>query len=79
MRLSDFTKRVRFSKRGFLKIFIPLMLILFITVALPAVAQDASGTKTGTINDVTAVTVGKPTITEIGDQAGHHKIAINIM
>lgn len=55
------------------------MLILFITVALPAVAQDASGTKTGTINDVTAVTVGKPTITEIGDQSGHNKIAINIM
>ncbi len=79
MRLSDFTKRVRFSKRGFLKIFIPLMLILFIAVALPAVAQDAAGTKTGTINDVAAATVGKPTITEIGDQAGHNKIAINIM
>lgn len=55
------------------------MLILFITVALPAVAQDAAGTKTGTINDVAAATVGKPTITEIGDQAGHNKIAINIM
>lgn len=55
------------------------MLILFITIALPAVAQDAAGTKTGTINDVTAATVGKPTITEIGDQAGHNKIAINIM
>ena len=79
MRLSDFTKRVHVSKRGFLKIFIPLMLILFITVALPAVAQDAAGTKTGTINDVTAATAGKPTITEIGDQAGHNKIAINIM
>lgn len=79
MRLSEFTKSIRFSKRGFLKIFIPLMLILFITVAMPAVAQDAAGTKTGTINDVTAVTVGKPTITEIGDQSGHNKIAINIM
>lgn len=55
------------------------MLILFITIALPAVAQDAAGTKTGTINDVTAVTVGKPTLTEIGDQVGHNKIAINIM
>ncbi len=55
------------------------MLILFITVALPAVAQDAAGTKTGTINDVAAATVGKPTITEIGDQAGHNKIAINSM
>ena len=54
-------------------------MVLFITIALPAVAQDAAGTKTGTINDVTAATVGKPTITEIGDQAGHNKIAINIM
>lgn len=79
MRLSDFTKSFYFSRKGFFKIFIPLMLILFITIALPAVAQDAAGTKTGTINDVTAATVGKPTITEIGDQAGHNKIAINIM
>lgn len=54
-------------------------MVFFITIALPAVAQDAAGTKTGTINDVTAATVGKPTITEIGDQAGHNKIAINIM
>src|SRR5665647_85229 len=79
MRLSDFTKSFYFSRKGFFKIFIPLMLILFITIALPVVAQDAGGTKTGTINDVTAATVGKPTITEIGDQAGHNKIAINIM
>lgn len=79
MRLSDFTKSPCYSRKGFFKIFIPLMLILFITIALPAVAQDAAGTKTGTINDVTAVTVGKPTLTEIGDQVGHNKIAINIM
>src|SRR5664280_2785469 len=79
MRLSDFTKSFYFSRKGFFKIFIPLMLILFITIALPVVAQDAGGTKTGTINDVTAATVGKPTLTEIGDQAGHNKIAINIM
>jgi len=79
MRLSDFTKSFYFSRKGFFKIFVPLMLILFITIASPAIAQDASGTKTGTINDVAAATVGKPTVTEIGDQAGHNKIAINIM
>jgi Amt family ammonium transporter len=79
MRLSDFSKSFYFSRKGFFKIFIPLMLMLFITIALPVVAQDAGGTKTGTINDVTAVTAGKPTLTEIGDQAGHNKIAINIM
>src|SRR5258708_17988583 len=79
MRLSDFTKSFYFSRKGFFKIFIPLMLILFITIALPSYAQDAGGTKTGTINDVTAVTAGKPTVEEIGGQAGHNKIAINIM
>ncbi len=79
MRLSDFSKSFYFSRKGFFKIFVPLMLILFITIALPAVAQDAGGTKTGTINDVTAAAAGKPTLTEIGDQAGHNKIAINIM
>jgi ammonium transporter, Amt family len=79
MRLSDFTKSFYFSRKGFFKIFIPLLLILFITVALPAVAQDATGAKTGTINDVAAATAGQPTITEIGEQAGHNKIAINIM
>jgi Amt family ammonium transporter len=79
MRLSDFSRNHRFSKTGFLKVFIPVMLILFILVAMPAVAQDASGAKTGTISDVTAATVGKPTVAEIGDQAGHNKISINIM
>jgi Amt family ammonium transporter len=79
MRFLDFTKRIRSSKKGFLKFFIPLMLIVFITVALPAVAQDATGAHTGTISDVTAATAGKPTMTEIGAETGHNKIAINIV
>src|ERR1019366_4006163 len=79
MRLSEFTKSISFSRTGFLKFFIPFMLVLFIAIAIPSYAQDPAGTKTGTINDVTAVTAGKPTVTEIGDQAGHNKIAINIM
>lgn len=79
MRLSEFPKSLSLSRPGFLKIFIPFLLAIFMVLATPAVAQDASGTKTGTINDVTAVTAGKPTMTEIGDQAGHNKIAINIM
>jgi len=79
MRLSEFTKSISFSRTGFLKFFIPFMLVLFIAIAIPSYAQDPGGTKTGTINDVTAVTAGKPTVTEIGDQAGHNKIAINIM
>ena len=42
------------------------MMILFITIAIPAVAQDATGANTGTINDVTAATAGKPTLEEVG-------------
>ena len=55
------------------------MLILFITIAMPAIAQDATGANTGTINDITAATAGKPTLEEVAADAGHNKIAINIM
>ncbi|MEO8412718.1 MAG: ammonium transporter [Ginsengibacter sp.] len=55
------------------------MLILFIAIAIPAVAQDATGAKTGTINDITAATAGKPTLEEVAADTGHTKIAINIM
>jgi len=40
---------------------------------------DPNGATTGTISDVTAKTVGKPTIDEIGTQVGHNKIAINMV
>jgi Amt family ammonium transporter len=42
-------------------------------------ANDPSGANTGTISDVTAATAGSPTLEEVGAQAGHNKIAINIM
>lgn len=67
------------SKMGFVRKLIPLMLLLIIILAIPTLAQDATGAHTGTINDVTAVTAGKPTMTEIGAETGHNKIAINIM
>src|SRR5258706_78087 len=79
MQLSDFSKSLSFSKKGFMKIFIPLMLLLFIAIAIPSFAQDPSGANTGAIGDVTAATAGKPTADEVGAQAGHNKIAINIM
>lgn len=40
---------------------------------------DPSGAVTGTINDVTAATPGKPTLEEVAAQAGHNKIAINFV
>ena len=52
---------------------------LLLCLVVPVMAQDPSGANTGTINDVTAATAGKPTLEEVGNQAGHNKIAINIM
>jgi Amt family ammonium transporter len=54
---------------------------VLLTILFPSLsfAQDASGGATGTINDVAAATAGKPTLDEVAAQAGHNKIAINIM
>lgn len=62
------------------KIFGLLLFFLAVT-ATTAFAKDIdpSGTLTGTINDVTAATPGKPTLEEIAAQAGHNKIAINFV
>src|SRR6266540_962016 len=68
-----------FSKLNLRKLLPILAILLFIVVAIPALAQDPSGANTGTINDVTAASAGKPTVEEVGAQAGHNKIAINIM
>ena len=50
---------------------------------LPAVAlaadPDPNGANTGKASDVTAATVGKPTLEELAAQAGHNKISINIV
>ena len=66
------------------KISIPLIIsfaIVLLLMVLPFISfgQDPAGATTGNINDVTAATAGKPTLQEIGAQAGHNKIAINIM
>ncbi len=41
--------------------------------------QATLGTATGTINDVTAATAGKPTFAELGAQVGKNKIAISFV
>jgi Amt family ammonium transporter len=79
MRLSDFTRTFRFSRKGFFKIFIPFMLVVLIMVAIPSYSQDATGANTGTVSDVTAAVAGKPTLEEIAATSGHNKIAINLM
>src|SRR6185437_1869391 len=79
MAILNFLKTDRFSTRKFFKIAVPAFFIVLLFIAIPSIAQDASGTHTGTINDVTAAVAGKPTISEIGADTGHNKIAINIM
>jgi Amt family ammonium transporter len=62
------------------KKLLSILTILFLIISTgPALAQDPSGANTGTINDVAAASSGKPTLEEVGTQAGHNKIAINIM
>ncbi len=66
------------------RISVPLLIsigVVLILMVLPFISfgQDPGGTTTGNINDVTAAAAGKPTLDEIGSQAGHNKIAINIM
>ncbi|MGF7079496.1 ammonium transporter [Mucilaginibacter sp. UYCu711] len=62
-------------------LYLGIALIMLCSVCQPlnALAQDATGAKTGTINDVTAAKAGAPTLTEVAEAAGHNKIAINIV
>lgn len=41
--------------------------------------EDPGGVTTGNITDVTAAKAGEPTLTELGNQVGHNKVAINII
>src|SRR5215216_3310067 len=57
-----------------------ILLIAFVLIEpVRSFAQDATGAKTGTINDVTAAKPGAPTPAELGDAVGHNKIAINMV
>jgi ammonium transporter, Amt family len=64
-----------------------LFLVLFIlTIGTASYAKaddpkgaDPSGVVTGTANDVPAATPGNPTTLEVAAQAGHNKVAINMM
>lgn len=49
------------------------------TAPAPPVVGDPSGANTGTITDVAAKIIGKPTVAEIGAQVGKNKIGINFV
>ncbi len=71
---------LRFYKRKYLGGLLMLALLVGAWFAGPVLAaNDPSGANTGTINDVTAAIAGQPTLAEVGAQAGHNKIAINMM
>jgi len=53
MRSFDFKKSFKSPKKGTIKVLIPLIVLLFITLALPSFAQDATGANTGTISEMT--------------------------
>ncbi|HTR80711.1 MAG TPA: ammonium transporter [Bacteroidota bacterium] len=66
------------------KFLILLCALVMIFIGMSSLAHagdqpDPSGTKTGTIADVPAATPGQPTLQEIGDAAGHNRVAINFV
>ena len=56
-----------------------LMAGLFLPAMALAGEPDPSGANTGTAADVAAATAGSPTLLEVANQAGHNKVAINVM
>jgi Amt family ammonium transporter len=60
-----------------------LVLAVLATLTLAHVALatpgDPSGSATGTIADITALTAGKPTLDEIAAAVGHNRISINFV
>lgn len=56
-----------------------LVLVPATTYVFAEKAVDPSGSSTGTIADVAAATAGAPTISEVAAQAGHNKVAINMV
>lgn len=64
-------------------LFVILLILTFGTASYAKADDpkgiDPSGVVTGTANDVPAATPGNPTTLEVAAQAGHNKVAINMM
>lgn len=69
----------KFISSNIFRVITIAAVLILVLAYIPSFAQDPSGANTGNINDVTAANAGKPTLEEVGAQAGHNKIAINIM
>jgi len=66
-------------KKALLFMLLLLVLVPATTYVFAEKAVDPSGSSTGTIADVAAATAGAPTISEVAAQAGHNKVAINMV
>lgn len=53
--------------------------VLYSDIAYAGTKVDPSGATTGNATDISAAKAGEPTISELADQAGHNKIAINMI
>ncbi|NTU50267.1 MAG: ammonium transporter [Desulfobulbaceae bacterium] len=53
--------------------------LMFFPDAIAQKAADPNGALTGTISDVAAAKPGAPDLTEIANQVGHNKVAINMV
>ena len=63
-----------------------IMLLMLMLLAIPTSsylfaekAVDPSGTETGNASDISSATAGQPTLAEVADNAGHNKVAINMV
>jgi Amt family ammonium transporter len=75
-------RQMPLNKKAVLSFLLVTLLIFSLgqaAMAADAPQGDPSGAATGTAADVTAATAGAPNLMEIAAQAGHNKVAINIM
>jgi ammonium transporter, Amt family len=56
-----------------------LMFVLLLMIPLAVMAGDPTGASTGGANDVTAATVGQPTLQELANEVGHTKVSVNLI
>ena len=66
-----------------MKKYITIIMLVLLTASTSSYLRaekeaDPNGLKTGTITNVTAKKAGQPTLSELGDEVGHNKIAINL-
>jgi ammonium transporter, Amt family len=68
------------SKRIFIALIFVITALLTPSISWAAAGDpDPSGSSTGTLKDVPAAQAGAPTISEVANQVGHNKIAINMV